>query len=60
MAIPGGRIFVDGKLVGVDSTGTLALTPGPHTVRVENRFLGNGIVVIHLVEGQTGVVNVDW
>jgi hypothetical protein len=60
VATPGGRIFLDGKPVGTDATGPLALAPGPHTVRIENRFLGTGVVEVSLDPGQTGVVDVNW
>ncbi len=60
VAYPGGKVFVDGKLVGIDSTPAMALKPGAHTVRVENRFLGGSEVQIDLAEGQTGVVRVEW
>jgi hypothetical protein len=57
---PGGRIFVDGKAVGVDSTGPVVLAAGQHFVRVENRFLGTQNIGVELREGQTGVVTLDW
>ena len=60
VVFPGGRVFVDGKLAGVDATPLMALKPGAHTIRIENRFLGSGEVNVVLDEGQTGVVNVDW
>ena len=60
VAFPGGRIFVDGKLAGSDSTAVMVLSPGPHTIRVENRFLGDQGVTIELREGQTGVVSIEW
>ncbi|MGC4067349.1 MAG: hypothetical protein QM784_22440 [Polyangiaceae bacterium] len=59
-AFPGGRIFVDGTLVGYDATGTLRLNPGSHDVRIENRFLGTGSSQVSLVEGQTGLVVIKW
>jgi hypothetical protein len=60
VAYPGGRIFVDGKLVGQDSTGTLTLKPGTHEVRVENQFVGDTNTSITVAEGQTGTVLVNW
>lgn len=60
VAMPGGRIFVDGKLLGVDATPPIALKPGSHVARVENRFLNGGNEVVQLEEGQTGVVYIDW
>jgi hypothetical protein len=60
VAVPGGRIFVDGKLVGTDATGPVALAAGSHTVRIENRFLGTGVVEVNLNPGQTGVIDVKW
>jgi hypothetical protein len=59
-AYPGGHIFVDGKDVGHDASGTLHLTAGNHEVRIENRFLGNATVEVSLSAGQTGVVVVEW
>ncbi|MDC0740807.1 PEGA domain-containing protein [Polyangium mundeleinium] len=60
VAYPGGRIFVDGKLVGTDSTATLTLTPGRHEVRVENKFVGDTNTSIDVSEGQTGMIVVQW
>lgn len=60
MAYPGGRIFVDGKVVGQDSTATLTLQPGRHEVRVENRFVGDTNTSITVSEGQTGIVLIQW
>ncbi|WP_437728224.1 hypothetical protein [Sorangium sp. So ce861] len=60
VAYPGGRIFVDGKLVGTDSTATLILTPGTHEVRVENQFVGDTSTSISVSEGQTGMVVIQW
>ena len=60
VAYPGGRIYVDGQPVGRDVTGTLTLKAGPHTVRVDNRFLGGETRTIELEEGQTGVIEIDW
>ncbi|WP_437819566.1 PEGA domain-containing protein [Sorangium sp. So ce1078] len=60
VAYPGGRIFVDGKLVGTDSTATLILTPGTHEVRVENQFVGDTNTSISVSEGQTGMIVVQW
>jgi len=59
-AYPGGRIFVNGQLVGHDTSGTMTLKPGTHTVRVENRFLGEQNGTVEISEGQTGVVEIDW
>jgi hypothetical protein len=58
--MPGGRIFVDGKLLGIDATPPVALKAGTHTVRVENRFIDGSVIEVNLSEGQTGVVNIDW
>ena len=60
LALPGGRISVDGVIIGNDATGTLTLKAGSHEVKVENRFLGNHTVSISVSEGQTGVVEIDW
>jgi hypothetical protein len=60
VAYPGGRIFVDGQPVGHDTSGTLTLKPGSHTVRVENRFVGVETRTIDVSEGQTGVIEIDW
>jgi hypothetical protein len=60
VALPGGRIFIDGKLVGMDSTPPMALKAGGHKIVVENRFLDPAVVYVELTEGQTGVVNVEW
>lgn len=60
VALPGGRIFVDGKLLGVDATPPVALKAGSHSVRVDNRFLDRGTIEVVLEEGQTGVVNLQW
>jgi hypothetical protein len=38
----------------------MTLKAGLHTVRVENRFLGDKIFSISLQEGQTGVVTLEW
>ena len=59
-AFPGGRIFVDEKLVGYDTTVPLRLAAGSHQIRVENRFLGSGSAYVSLNEGQTGTVVVKW
>lgn len=59
-AFPGGRIFVDGKEVGQDTSGVLRLSAGSHEVEIQNRFLGKGTVHVSLDEGQTGVVIVEW
>lgn len=60
VAYPGGRIFVDGALVGADATTTLTLKPGAHEIRVENRFVGQHSETVHLAEGQTGAITIDW
>ncbi|WP_437580655.1 hypothetical protein [Sorangium sp. So ce887] len=60
VAYPGGRIFVDGKLVGTDSTAPLILKPGTHEVRVLNQFVGDTNTSISLSEGQTGMIVVQW
>ncbi|MFO0610840.1 MAG: PEGA domain-containing protein [Polyangiales bacterium] len=60
VAYPGGRIIVDGRVVGQDSTGVLTLTPGAHQVRVENAYAGDTTTTITLTEGQTGVVTIEW
>jgi hypothetical protein len=59
-AYPGGRIFVDGRLVGTDVSGVLTLAPGSHDVRVENRFLGTNVSTIFVGDGETGVIDVSW
>ncbi|MEO7328206.1 MAG: PEGA domain-containing protein [Minicystis sp.] len=60
MAYPGGRIFVDGKLAGQDSTSTLTLEPGSYNVRVENRFVGDTTQKVVVEAGQVGVVLLVW
>lgn len=60
MAYPGGHIYVDGKLVGLDVTKTLKLSVGNHTIRVENRFLGETSVDVTLTDGQTGIISIEW
>lgn len=60
VALPGGSIFVDGKLVGRDETPTLTLEPGKHSIRIENRFLGTHEYVISINEGQSGKVKIEW
>ncbi|MDC0685720.1 hypothetical protein [Sorangium atrum] len=60
VAYPGGRIFVDGKLVGTDSTATLVLASGTHEVRVVNQFVGDTNTRIFLSEGQTGMIVIQW
>lgn len=59
VAFPGGRIFVDGKLMGTDTTATLVLEPGAHDARIENRFLGDHDMTVNIAEGQTGVIVID-
>jgi hypothetical protein len=51
---------VDGKPVGSDETGALVLKPGTHTVRVQNRFLGDHETTIEIDDGQTGTVKIEW
>ncbi len=60
MAYPGGRIFVGGKLMGVDSTGTVTLPPGDYPIHVENRFVGDTTQQVAISEGQTGIILVQW
>jgi len=60
VAFPGGRIYVDDKLRGVDATPPISLSPGVHIVRIENQFLGSGMTYVTLDEGQTGSINVEW
>lgn len=60
VAYPGGRIFVDDKAVGVDESRLMTLPAGEHTVRIENRFVGDTTVVVTLQEGQTGLVEIKW
>ncbi|MEZ4301596.1 MAG: PEGA domain-containing protein [Polyangiaceae bacterium] len=60
VAYPGGRIFVDGKLVGTDSTSTLILAAGRHEVRIENQFVGDTNMALTVSEGQTGTVVLEW
>lgn len=59
-AFPGGRLSVDGRPVGSDTSGQLTLAAGKHDVKVTNRFLGEHTVTIDLSEGQVGVVSLDW
>lgn len=60
VAMPGGRIYVDDKLVGRDATATMMLTPGKHNVRIENRFIGDETLTVTIGDGQTGVVVLKW
>ncbi|WP_208729602.1 hypothetical protein [Corallococcus exercitus] len=60
VAFPGGRIFVDDKAVGQDTTAPMELSAGIHAVRVENRFLGQITIEVELLEGQTGEVKLEW
>ncbi len=60
VALPGGSIFIDGKLAGRDETPKLTLKVGRHTVKVENRFLGTHEYVITVSQGQSGRVKVEW
>lgn len=60
VALPGGKITLDGKAVGRDATGTLVLKPGSYEVKVENRFLGTHTATIQVQDGQTGVVKIEW
>jgi len=59
-AYPGGRIYVDGKLAGTDTTAIMSLSPGHHSIRVENRFVGDHNTSIDLDEAQTGTVDIKW
>lgn len=60
VALPGGRISIDGTVMGTDATGSLTLKAGYHSVKIENRFLGEHKIEVKLEEGQTGVVEIDW
>ena len=60
VAFPGGRILVDGKVIGQDVTSAVRLAPGKHVVRVENRFLGSTTIEVELTEGQTGDIKIEW
>jgi hypothetical protein len=60
VAFPGGKIYIDEKLAGVDTTSRLTLKPGSYAIRIENRFLGNHSEMIQISEGQVGVVTVEW
>lgn len=60
IAFPGGRISIDGVVMGTDVTGTLTLKPQAHEVKIENRFLGEHRATIYLSDGQTGAVPVEW
>lgn len=60
VAYPGGQIYVDGKPEGTDATKVLKLPAGSHTIRVENRYLGDTTIEVNLSEGQTGMVEVKW
>lgn len=60
VAFPGGQISIDGVPRGIDTTGTLTLKPGTHSIKVENRFLGNHETTVTLSEGQSGIVSIDW
>jgi hypothetical protein len=60
VAYPGGHIYVDDKLAGTDETNTMTLTPGKHTVRVENRFLGSQTLIVDLPPARVGVVILEW
>jgi hypothetical protein len=59
-AFPGGKIYVDGKLVGTDTSSTLTLKPGTYVIKVVNRFMGEHSTVISVSDGQTGTVVVKW
>ena len=59
-AFPGGKIYVDGKLVGTDLTSTLTLKPGEYVIKVVNRFVGEHSTVISVSDGQTGTVVIKW
>lgn len=60
VAYPGGRIYVDEKAVGIDESRPMTLPAGEHTVRIENRFVGDTTVVVSLSAGQTGIVEIKW
>jgi hypothetical protein len=60
LAFPGGKIFVNGRLVGTDASGKVTLKPGSHVVRVQNRFLGEHVTAIEVAAGQSGVITVAW
>lgn len=60
VAYPGGRITLDGKIVGRDASGTLVLKPGSYAISVENRFLGTHTATIDITAGQLGVVPIKW
>lgn len=59
-AFPGGKIYVDGKLVGTDATGTLTLKPGTYAIKVVNQFLGEHSTNVSLGDGQAGTVTIKW
>ena len=46
--------------MGRDSTGTLLLRPGDHVIRIQNRFIGVESRTVTLVDGQTGVMEIEW
>lgn len=60
VAVPGGRISIDGTDAGQDKTRMLKLPPGKHTVRVTNSLIGETEVEIELTEGQSGEIVVRW
>jgi len=60
VAIPGGRIFVDGKAVGEDATAPLVLSAGEHEVRIDNRFLGSKTISISIADGERATRTVEW
>ncbi|MGD0678516.1 MAG: hypothetical protein ABSC94_24170 [Polyangiaceae bacterium] len=60
VAYPGGRIFLDDRLVGRDAAGPLTVGAGSHTIRVENRFIGTESREVELQEGQTGIIEIAW
>ncbi|HET9621432.1 MAG TPA: hypothetical protein VFP84_08710 [Kofleriaceae bacterium] len=60
VALPGGQLFLDGKLIGRDASPVLTLKPGSYAIRVVNRFLGEHAVEIDVSEGQTGTIPIHW
>jgi hypothetical protein len=60
VAFPGGKLFLDDKPVGQDTTMALTLKPGSYQIRVVNRFLGEHTVAIDVTEGQTGTIPIHW
>jgi hypothetical protein len=58
--LPGGQIYVDGRLMGRDGTGVLTLKAGSHDVKVVNRFLGEHTTSVDLDDGETGIKKIVW